>query len=120
MPEHWTVEIAGKPVLVFYAEDRDLAEAQIADLDFRGDLLTTVDEHETPLWDGDAKVTVRPASREEADHWEHQAAEAIDVDEFESRDDAIDCGFLSYLFPVHWVCSLSRRERAGGEGLAAA
>ena len=76
----FTVEVAGRPVLVFSEEDRGAAERLLASS--IGPDLLDFDEAEEgrPVWDGEEELTVREARPEEAAHWEQGLAEARQED----------------------------------------
>jgi hypothetical protein len=71
----FTVEVSGRPVLVFSEEDRGSAE-ELLTSSIGPDLLDFEEEGGRPVWDGEEKLTVRDASPEEAARWEQDLAEA--------------------------------------------
>jgi hypothetical protein len=61
----FTLAIAGRPVAVTDAEEREAREL-FDSQDFKEDLLAMTSEGR-PLWDGSAALDVRPASADEVD-----------------------------------------------------
>ena len=70
----FTVEVSGRPVLVFSEEDRGAAEELLASA--IGPDLLDFEEDGRPVWDGEEELTVREARPEEAARWEQGLAEA--------------------------------------------
>ena len=64
----FTVEVSGRPVVVFSDDDRARAEELVAST--IGPELLVFEEAGTPVWDGQAELTVREAEPEEAARWE--------------------------------------------------
>jgi len=90
----FTLEIGGKPIAITDAEEvqaRDIFESD----EFRQDL-TAMTSEGTPLWDGRAPLTVRPASPEEVAIFEAPDADADDFDD-EAEDDGL---FVTFLVPI--------------------
>lgn len=75
---YFTVEIAGRPIAAFRAADLDTATELFTDEDFREDL-TALESAGTPLWDGEAAISLREAT----------AAERQEVDEANEEDDGL-------------------------------
>ncbi|MDO9710258.1 hypothetical protein [Paracraurococcus lichenis] len=70
----YTVEVAGRPVLVFSEETRDSAEELVNSL--IGQDLKEFESGGAPLWDGTAALTVREAGEAETTRWEEGLEEA--------------------------------------------
>ena len=64
----FTVEVSGRPVVVFSDDDRARAEELVAST--IGPELLVFEEAGTPVWDGEDELTVREAAPEEAARWE--------------------------------------------------
>jgi hypothetical protein len=72
----FTVEVSGRPVLVFSEEGRGAAEELLVS-SIGPDLLDFEEVEEgRPVWDGEEELTVREARPEEAVRWEQGLAEA--------------------------------------------
>ncbi len=71
----FTVEVSGRPVLVFSEGSRRAAEELLASA-IGPDLLDFEEEEGRPVWDGEEELTVREAHPEEAARWEQGLAEA--------------------------------------------
>jgi hypothetical protein len=99
--EHWVAEIGGRRTFVFFAEDLELADEVISDFDLRGELMGTFDSGGNAVWDGQQKITLSPASPEEAEHWESHVRSAIDDELFADREEALGDGFVVYLFRTY-------------------
>ena len=87
----FTLEIAGMPIAI---TDADEAEARdIFDSDeFKQDL-TAMTSKGTPLWDGRAPLTIRPASEQEVAAFE---APELDVDDDQEGDGL----YVTFLVPI--------------------
>ncbi len=70
----FTLEVSGRPVLVFSEDDRGAAE-ELATSSIGPDLLD-FEEEGRPVWDGEEELSVREATSEEAARWEQGRAEA--------------------------------------------
>ena len=64
----FTVEVSGRPVVVFSDDDRGRAEELVASA--IGPELLVFEEAGTPVWDGKEELAVREARPEEAVRWE--------------------------------------------------
>ena len=64
----FTVEVSGRPVLVFSEGNRRAAEELLASA-IGPDLLDFEEEEGRPVWDGEEGLTVREAHPEEAARW---------------------------------------------------
>ena len=64
----FTVEVSGRPVVVFSDDNRARAEELVASA--IGPELLVIEEEGTPVWDGEEGLTVREAEPEEAARWE--------------------------------------------------
>ena len=64
----FTVEVSGRPVIVFSDDDRARAEELVAST--IGPELLVFEEAGTPVWDGEDELTVRGAVPEEVARWE--------------------------------------------------
>ena len=69
-----TVEVAGRPVLVFSEASRESAQEILASL--IGPDLQEFESDGVPVWDGEAPLTVRDANPVETTRWEQGLAEA--------------------------------------------
>lgn len=74
MPTLFTVEVAGRAVLVFAEESKESAEELVTSL--IGPDLQEFESGGEPLWDGQAALTVRMAEEAEATRWEEGLADA--------------------------------------------
>lgn len=74
----FTVEVAGRPVLVFSEDSRDAAEELATSL--IGPDLQEFESGGQPLWDGEAPLSVREADAEESARWQQGFDEAQDQD----------------------------------------
>jgi hypothetical protein len=87
----FTLEIGGKPIAITDAEEaqaRDIFESD----EFKRDL-TAMTSEGAPLWDGQAPLTIRPATQQEV--------AAFDAPEFDVDDeDDGDGVFVTFLVPV--------------------
>ena len=93
----FTVEVAGRPVLVFSEEDRGAAEELLVS-SIGPDLLDFEEAEEgRPVWDGEEELTVREARPEEAARWEQGLAEAREDDGSGDEDDEDDEGQAVFL-----------------------
>jgi hypothetical protein len=72
----FTVEVSGRPVLVFAEETRDSAEELVSSL--IGPDLQEFQSDGRPLWDGEAVLSVREADEGETSRWEEGLADAQD------------------------------------------
>lgn len=91
----FTVEVSGRPVLVFSEEDRGAAEELLASA--IGPDLLEFEEDGRPVWDGEEELTVREARPEEAARWEQGLAEAREDDGSGDEDDEDDEGQAVFL-----------------------
>ncbi len=91
--DHFTVEIAGRAVACFRAEDHAEATHFFEAEDFREDL-TILQSEGKPLWDGVAPLNLRKAKAEEANEVEH----AYEFDD--DPDRTIDDEFVVFLVPI--------------------
>jgi hypothetical protein len=91
----FTLENAGMPIAITDAGGAE-ARAIFESDEFKQDLLTAVTSEGIPLWDGQAPLNIRAASREEI-----AALEAPDQDLDDGADDDEDDGlFVTFLVPV--------------------
>ena len=88
----FTVEVSGRPVLVFSEEDRGAAEELLASA--IGPDLLDFEEGGRPVWDGEEELTVRDARPEEEARWEQGLAEARQDDGSGDADDESHAVFL--------------------------
>lgn len=70
----FTIEVSGRPILVFSEVDRSAAEEAAALV--IGPDLQGFTEAGQPLWDGDTELLVREASPGEVTRWEQGFADA--------------------------------------------
>ena len=95
----FTVEVAGRPVLVFSEEDRGAAEELLAS-SIGPDLLDFEEtEDGRPVWDGEAEFTVRDARPEEEARWQQGLAEAMQDDGSGGADEKSHAVFLIEVDP---------------------
>jgi hypothetical protein len=91
----FTLEIDSRPIATTDAEEpqaRDIFESD----EFRQDL-TVMTSEGTPLWDGQAPLTIRPASEQEVAAF---AAPELDVDDDDEDEDDGDGVFVTFLVPI--------------------
>ena len=91
----FTLEIGGKPIAITDAEEtqaRDIFESD----EFKQDL-TAMTSEGAPLWDGQAPLTIRPATQQEVAAFE---APEFDVDDEDEDEDDGDGVFVTFLVPV--------------------
>ncbi len=94
----FTLEISGRPVLVFSEEDRGAAGELVASS--IGPDLLEFEEEGRPVWDGEEELSVRDADPEEAARWEQGRAEARqDADAAGDEGEEPD-GFAVFLIEV--------------------
>ena len=74
----FTVEVQGRPVLVFSEESQGAAETLVGTT--IGPDLAEFEEDGEPVWDGEAELLVRDAEPAEAAQWEEGFAEAMRTD----------------------------------------
>ena len=74
----FTVEVQGRPVLVFSEESQGAAETLVGST--IGPDLAEFEEDGEPVWDGEAELLVRDAEPAEAAQWEEGFAEAMRSD----------------------------------------
>ncbi len=95
----FTTEIAGKPTMAFAARDYASALAFVH-MDFLCSELRDLRAPDgAPLWDGQAELVVRDATKEELAAWEAEVALAIREREIDHREDALDAGWFIFLTP---------------------
>ncbi|MXQ12317.1 hypothetical protein [Microvirga makkahensis] len=91
----FTLEVDGRPIAITDAEEpqaRDIFESD----EFKQDL-TAMTSGGTPLWDGQASLTIRPASEQEVAAF---AAPEFDVDADDEDEDDGDGMFVTFLVPI--------------------
>ncbi len=95
----FTVEVSGRPVLVFSEEDRGAAERLLVS-SIGPDLLDFEEAEEgRPVWDGEEELTVRDADPEESARWEQGLAEARRDDRSGEVDEGSHAVFLIEVDP---------------------
>ena len=82
----YVVEIEGRGIAAFYAENGAAAMVRVRDPLFRDDLMVLATDG-LPLWDGMADIQVRPAFPEEEVKWHASRAKAIRHGNIEREDD---------------------------------
>lgn len=92
----WTVEIEGRPVVAFGAEDDVMADSLIEEEWFLADLQIFEGRDGRSLWNGASEIVVRPASADEADVWRRSYAGALESGEEDGDGD----GWVRFLIPV--------------------
>ena len=90
----FTLEIGGRPVAITDADEAQ-ARAIFESDDFKHDL-TAMTSDGTPLWDGRAPLTVRPALQDEIAEFE---TPDLDYDNPEDEGDEDDF-FVTFLVPI--------------------
>ncbi|WP_201838365.1 hypothetical protein [Microvirga zambiensis] len=90
----FTVEIGGIPIATTNADEAQ-AQDVFASAEFRHDLMAMTSGG-TPLWDGKAPLTVRPALRHEAELFNDPGLDENEFDD-ETEDDSV---FVAFLVPV--------------------
>ena len=98
--EAYTLEIKGKPALVFAAADQNSAWQHIQTNFFRADLAAMETDSGEPLWNGDSALVIREAAEEERALLDEAVTDAISTDDLNSWQEALDCNYGIYLFPV--------------------
>jgi len=91
----FTLEIDGKPIAITDAEEAQ-AQGIFESAEFRQDL-TALTSEGTPLWDGQAPLTIRPASQQEVAAFE---APKFGVDDDDADDEDGDSVFVTFLVPI--------------------
>jgi len=94
----FTLEISGRPVLVFSEDDRGAAE-RLAASTIGADLLEFEEEGGRPVWDGEDELSVRDAGPDEAARWEQGRAEAQQDADADDEGEEPD-GFAVFLIEV--------------------
>ena len=92
----YVVEINGRGIAAFNAENRDLAEAFFGDKGFQTDLMTFDDDQGKRLWNGIDELLLREAFPEEHARFAASQARAIHDGEVEDEDDT----WVLFLVPV--------------------
>ena len=90
----FVVEIDGRAIVAFPAEDRIQADVTVEEEWFLEDILVLESEGR-PLWDSESDLHVREAFEDEADKWRHAQAQALAEGDIDNADD-----YLVYLVPV--------------------
>lgn len=96
----WTIEIAGRAVMAFSAEDSESAQLISSEPYIREDLELFEDESGKPLWDGDSDIFVREAEFDEQKIWDKVVARAVQDGDVETRHEALDHGYCVFLIPI--------------------
>lgn len=91
----FTVEVVGRPVLVFSGKDHRAAEDILGSS--IGPALQDFEEEGDPVWDGEGELSVREASLEEVARWEEGLSEAKQSDGSGEQDPA---GYAVFLIEV--------------------
>jgi hypothetical protein len=73
----FTVEMKGRPVLVFSSRDRD-AVGEVLAAAISGDW-ALIGQDGRPVWDGESQLLLREARPEEASRWRAGFAQAVRV-----------------------------------------
>ena len=92
----FTLEIEGRPIMVFAGEDQTTAELFAEEPSLHEDLMAFAHEGK-PLWDGEAELSVREAHPEEASDWEAAFASAVEDGEADEEERE---GFVVFLLEV--------------------
>jgi hypothetical protein len=72
----FTLDVQGRPVLVFLQQDRDAA-TELVSSTIAPDLLE-LEEDGSPVWDGEGELSVRDASPGETSQWEDAFGQALE------------------------------------------
>jgi len=88
----YVVEIKGRGIAAFDADNRSAAELRVSDRFFRDDLMVLTTDG-LPLWDGVTRLQVRQAFPGEEAKWRASRAKAIRQGSIESEDGA----WIAYL-----------------------
>ncbi len=99
----YVVEVAGRGIAAFDADNALAAEARASDRSFRDDLMVLATDG-LPLWDGASGLRVRQALPGEEAKWRASRARAIRRGSIESDDDA----WIAFLVAL---TDLTRRKR---------
>lgn len=91
----FTVEVEGRPILVFSEEDREAAEDLVSST--IGPDLMEFEEEGTPLWDGQGELSVREADAAETAQWEAGFARSHRPDDTEAPEEE---GYAVFLIDV--------------------
>ena len=91
----FTVEVQGRPVLVFSEESPAAAEELVSST--IGPDLADFEENGQPVWDGEDELAVRAADPGESAQWEEGFAEAVRNDGAGEADRA---GYAVFLIDV--------------------
>ena len=81
----FTVEVAGRPVLVFTEESQESAQELVSSL--IGPDLQEFESGGEPVWDGKAELTVRTADAVETERWEQGFEDAKEGGAGQDADD---------------------------------
>ena len=92
----YVVEINGRGIAAFNAQNRDFAEAFFGDKGFQTDLMTFDDDQGKRLWNGSDELLLREAFPEEHARFAASQARAIHDEEVEDEDDT----WVLFLVPV--------------------
>ena len=92
----YVVEINGRGIAAFNAQNRDFAEAFFGDKGFQTDLMTFDDDQGKRLWNGIDELLLREAFPEEHARFAASQARAIHDEEVEDEDDT----WVLFLVPV--------------------
>jgi hypothetical protein len=91
----FTLEIDGRSIAITDAEEAQARDIFQSD-EFRQDL-TVMTSDGKPLWDGQAPLTIRPASKQEVAAF---AAPEFDVDDDDEDEDDGDGMFVTFLVTI--------------------
>jgi hypothetical protein len=91
----FTLEIAGMPIAITDADEAQ-ARAIFESDEFKQDL-TALSSEGTPLWDGQAPLTIRAASEEEIAAFEAPDQDLDDDADVEDEDEGL---FVTFLVPI--------------------
>ena len=81
----FVIEIGGEPILVFPEDTLALAQEE-ADTGNVTEALQEFERNGAPVWDGEAKLTVRAANADETAHYDAGFAEAMEDGEVSDED----------------------------------
>lgn len=91
----FTVEVEGRPILVFSEEDREAAEDLLTST--IGPDLMDFEEEGTPVWDGQGALSVREADAAETAQWEAGFASSHSPSDTEAPEEE---GYAVFLIEV--------------------
>lgn len=92
----FTVEVEGRPILVFSEEDREAAEDLVSST--IGPDLLDFEEDGSPVWDGEGELSVREADAAETAQWKAGFASSHPLGDSETPEE--EEGYAVFLIEV--------------------